>query len=339
MKNNVISLFNRDLSSFSACCFTSSNLAYLSRARVLASTFKKHNPNVAFILILVDVLPGGYNLSSAEEPFDDVIEIGNIGIPDFISWSFKHNVVELCTAIKASAALYLANLFSKVIYLDPDSAVFFPLDEIVDLLDKKEILLTPHQLSPCSVNDMVLKDIELCTLRHGVFNLGFFAVSARDQGLDFLRWWQSRLMKFCYEDIPSGIFTDQKWCDVVPAYFSGCEIVRDYGCNVASWNLFERRIDFIDGRPVINGEFPLKFYHFTKYGSAGEVMTLRYTQSLPTMEIWAWYGRYLRECEFNPPPAKYWYFGNFSDSTPIDDSVRVEFRGKYFPGCANPYIK
>lgn len=339
MIEKYTSLFRRDLSDFSKCCFTSANLAYLSRARVLARTFKKKNPGIAFILILVDVLPDGYRLDSQEEPFDDVIEVREIGISDFSAWSFKHNVVELCTAVKASAALYLSRFFSKVIYLDPDIAVFSSLDTLVELLDKREILLTPHQLTPCEAHDLPIKDIELCSLRHGIFNLGFFAISSKNQGIEFLEWWQSRLLKYCYEDIPSGIFTDQKWCDVVPAYFSSSLVVRDFGCNVASWNLYERSIRFIDGNLVVNNDFPLRFYHFTKYGGAGETMTLRYARTLETLEVWAWYGRYLRECEFNPPPKAYWHYGTYSDGTPIDDESRVEFRSKYFPGCANPYLK
>ena len=339
MEKKYISLFGKNLSGYSCCCFTSANLAYLSRARVLAKTFKKHNPRLAFVLILVDVLPAGYLLDCEEEPFDDVIEVHQIGIPDFTAWSFKHNVVELCTAVKASSALYLSRFFSTVFYLDPDVAVFSSLENLVKSLNEKEILLTPHQLTPCEDRDLPIKDIELCSLRHGVFNLGFFAIASMNQGINFLEWWQSRLLRYCYEDIPSGIFTDQKWCDVTPAYFSNSMVVRDFGCNVASWNLFERKIEFIDGVLTVNKNYPLRFYHFTKYGGAGEVMTLRYAQTVETLEVWAWYGRFLQECEFNPPPKGYWYYGTYSDGTPIDDESRVEFRSKYFFGCGNPYLK
>lgn len=321
------------------CCFTSSNLAYISRSRVLAWSFKKHNPDIDIVLILSDQYPEGFSLNLEEEPFDKIVLVHEIGIPDFINWSFKHNVVELCTAVKASAAKYLTSLYEKVIYLDPDIGVFDSLNFMVELLDSHDILLTPHQLSSCENNELYIKDIELCSLKHGVFNLGFFAVSKGSQAVEFLNWWESRLMRYCYEDIPSGIFTDQKWCDMAPAYFSKLCIIRDPGCNFASWNLFERKISIENGRILVNRDFTLKFYHFTKYGGDGEVMTKRYAQTQDSFEVWFWYGRALKQFSYNLPKKDYYHYGFYNDGKKILELDRQNYRDLYKPGLPSPYAK
>jgi hypothetical protein len=321
------------------CCFTSANYAYLSRARVLANTFKKHNPNFDMVLMLNDVMPSNYEIDITQEPFDYIIQVDKIGIPDFLNWSFKHNVVELCTAVKASCAKYLLNHYDKVIYLDPDIAVFDSLNNIVDQLNDYDIVLTPHQLTPCDNNEQYIRDIELCSLMHGVFNLGFFAVANRNQGKNFLDWWESRLLRYCYEDIPSGIFTDQKWCDMAPAYFANLKVLRDYGCNVASWNLYERMIKFENNNITVNGKDSLKFYHFTKYGGDGDLMTRRYKLSDDVLEIWYWYGRELKRHEYNMPLKNYYFYGFYTNGIKINQVDRVQFRNNYRLGMENPYEK
>ena len=37
--------------------------------------------------------------------------------------------------------------------------------------------------------------------------------------MKFANWWNNRLQLYCYDDIPRGIFTDQRWVDLAPAYF------------------------------------------------------------------------------------------------------------------------
>lgn len=318
----------------SVCCFTSANLAYLDRVRVLASTFKRYNADIDFILLLSDRVSSPNWVDS--ECFDSVIEAHTLPINDFMSWSFKHNVVELCTAVKATAALKLLERYEKVIYLDPDIAVFDDFDDIVEDLSSNDILLTPHQLFPCDDSEQKLKDIELCSLKHGVFNLGFFAVSRSYGGVSFLKWWESRVLKYCYEDIPSGIFTDQKWCDIAPCYFPSLKILRHPGCNVASWNIDERSLEIKSDGIWVNESYKLKFYHFTKYRSVGEAMTLRYAQTLDNLEVWYWYGRLLESMNSKIPMNGKYYYDYFENGEKISNEMRVAYR-ENGANIENPY--
>lgn len=292
--------------------FTSFTFSYLSKARVLASSLKHIHPNWDLYALITDITPPEVNFTLDDEDFDQVIWSKDLNIPNFNNWIREHNIVEACTAVKGAALYELSQLkYDIVVYLDPDIAVFGKLDDIINRLTSHEILLTPHQLSPEHPEDAVaIKDNELCSLTHGVYNLGFVAIRTQGEGVRFAKWWRDRLLKYCREDIPNGMFTDQRWCDLVPAFFDNVNIVRDPGYNVASWNLSQREVQFSDcGSILVNGS-PIKFFHFTKLGPLGKKMTERYAaDNTEVYELWSWYSRKVSEYQTINLPQNYWFYG------------------------------
>lgn len=199
-------------------CFTSFSWSYLDRARILASTIKKEHPDWILWACIADIEPEGFVFNLENEQFDRLVRIDELGIPNLQSWIFQHDLVELCTAVKGPMLCYLFDTGAeKVIYLDPDIALFNSLKPIVDLLDKHPVVLTPHQVHPDD-EPLAVIDNEIGSLKHGIYNLGFLGVRACAQGLAFAAWWRERLLAHCYDEIPSGLFTDQRWCDLVPAF-------------------------------------------------------------------------------------------------------------------------
>ena len=66
--------------------FTSITSNYLPKARILAKSVKRHNPDAVFHLMLSDEMPEGINTD--DEPFDSVIRIQDLDIPNTDSWIF-----------------------------------------------------------------------------------------------------------------------------------------------------------------------------------------------------------------------------------------------------------
>jgi hypothetical protein len=93
-------------------------------------------------------------------------------------------------------------------------------------LDRHSILLTPHQFIP-NIGAQAISDNEMCCLRNGVYNLGFLAVRMEGQGRQFIDWSAERLRLFYFDDVPNGLFTDQKWVDLAPAFFDDIAIMRE----------------------------------------------------------------------------------------------------------------
>jgi len=307
--------------------FTSVTANYIPKARVLAQSVKKYHPDAQFHLLLSDCLPEW--LGEGEADFDSIINIEELPIPNRAAWIFKHRLVELCTAVKGFGfqEIFRRHNPDKLIYLDPDIAVMSRLDSITDQLDHASILLTPHQTQP-DTELRAIVDNEICSLKHGVYNLGFAAVRNSVEGRRFVDWWAARLEHFCYDDIPNGLFTDQRWCDLAPAFFADLKILREPIYNVCTWNLTQRRVTgTVPDGLLINGQ-PLCFYHFSGFDSgAQKVMLDLYGKESPVLyPLRDWY---ISQCEamgqesYGATPCRY---DRFSNGTVVTKSHRFIYR-------------
>jgi hypothetical protein len=307
-------------------CFTSISYLYLDRARVMAETVRRHHPDWTLWLLLSDEEPPGFTVDPRSPNFDHVVRITQLIEPYGRSWIFEHDVVELCTAVKGPMLHRLLPDGDAVIYLDPDVALFAPLTEVVTLLDRHSIILTPHVLSPEPDYETVPHN-EIGSLRHGTYNLGFIAVRNRAEGQRFAAWWRDRLLRFCHDDVMRGPFVDQKWCDLVPALFEDVHILRDPGYNVASWNIATRPLEFTaDGAILADGQ-PLRFFHFTKLNSIGEAALGRFTGGRPEVfELVRWYRERLAANAPDGLPDGWWAYGMYADGSAIPRSHRLAWR-------------
>jgi hypothetical protein len=308
-------------------CYSSFTFSYLNRARVLFQTLRRFHPNWELVALITDEPPEGFAFDPAREPFDRVVWAQDLGIPDFETWLFKHDVVEVCTAVKGPFIHQAcASGADAVIYLDPDTALLASLEPLERWLEKDEILLTPHLVDP---NDepTAIQDNDLSASRTGIFNLGFVAIRTRGEGARFAKWWNDRLLSYCYDDMANGLFVDQRWCDHVPALFDKVRVVRDPGYNVASWNLSRRTLAVEkDGRVTVNGQ-TLRFWHFTKLGALGDTMTKKYAgTNFPVYEIWSWYKRQVAAVTDDAIPSRWWAYGVYADGAPITREHRLLYR-------------
>lgn len=308
-------------------CFTSASFSYLDRARVLAEGLRRHHPDWTLWLCLVDRLPPGFDFDPNGELFDHIVQVEELQIAEPRRWIFGHDIVEACTAVKGAMVVRLLEVGAKrVIYLDPDIAVFAPLESPLALLEDADVVLTPHLLEP-ETNSIGVRDNEICALQHGVYNLGFLGVSATDEGWRFARWWRDRLETYCLDDIPAGLFTDQRWCDHVPVFFPGARVVRDPGCNVASWNVAHRPITIDSEGTIYAGAVPLRFFHFTKFVGVGRAILERNSgMSSALEEVMAWYGATLAAHTPKGLPRDWWAYGRYVDGVAISRGHRRRWR-------------
>lgn len=309
--------------------FTSAACNYLPKVRLLIQSLKRHHPEIRLVLALSDHLTDPELLRG--EAWDEIMPIETLDIPDWRRWAFTHDIVELSTAIKP---FVLSRLLDRpdcagVFYFDPDMVLFSRLDDLISGLKDSDILLTPHQNKPEVGLDEVM-DNEISSLKHGIYNLGFIGVRPSSTGRAFARWWADRVYYFCRDDIPNGLFTDQRWIDLAPALFDGVKVVRSSRFNVAPWNLTTRKIsgNLQDGFSV-DGE-PLGFYHFTGFDSGGHyLMTQKYCAANPSVSALVnWYKKETGDLQNDPLSRQPWAFGQFDDGSNICRAHRLIFRSR-----------
>jgi len=309
--------------------FTSITASYIPKARVLAKSIKKHDPDAVFFLVLCDHPDRSINLE--EEPFDSVYYIKDLDIPDKDSWVFKHTVVELCTAVKGPAMIKLAEETGaeKIIYFDPDIIVLHSLNELSGIMDRASVALTPHQLVPDTSREAIV-DNEISSLRHGIYNLGFLGIRKNSEGMRFANWYRDRLLQFCYDDIPNGLFTDQRWVDLAPAFFNDVFIIRDKTYNVATWNLTHREVRSAqDGTLVVDGS-PIKFFHFSSFDSGEQkVMLKKYAHNNnPLFDLRKWYVQELNREGQRDTGKLACVYSFYSNGESITDLQRKVYRSR-----------
>lgn len=322
--------------------FTSICMNYLPKALVLGNSLKKHNKNVKFYVILVErEIPKQWP-SIADDIVDKVILAKDLGFQDFDKFIFKHSIVEASTSVKGAALNYLLENFSdKVVYIDPDIKTYKSLDELSKLLDTNDVILTPHLTIP-EKNENDIRNNELCALQHGVYNLGFVAVKNSDEGMKFAKWWKSRLELYCYDDIPSGIFTDQRWVDLAPAYFN-VYILKNPGYNMAPWNLSTRSLKLENNKIIVNNESELVFFHYSGFDSGANEEVFNYYVPDKKNYIYKLRDEYIDEMYYfgQKELGKYeWSYTNYFSGESIDRNVRIRYRDiKFYDKIqTNPFL-
>jgi hypothetical protein len=257
------------------CVFTIVAKNYIGLAQILEKSLKSKNPDTDFFIIVADNFSEGFN--TEEIPSNILIARNelNISSQNWIDMSFKYDLTEFCTSIKPSAFSYFIEktAYEKIIYLDPDIYIYSSLNPIYEMLENHSIVLTPH------IN--IIQDTfkgdrsESGLMSTGVFNLGFCGIKRSLSSKKMISWWHERLLDKCYIDSYDSYFTDQKWIDFLPCFFSSDElyISRHLGMNIAPWNFFERKIFLSDeGLMVCSREdndektnVPVIFVHYSGY--------------------------------------------------------------------------
>jgi len=307
-----------------ACTIVARN--YLPHARVLAQSLAAVHPECRLTVLVIDGAADAADAALFHSlRFEDVLPDAD----ERQRLAFIYDVTELSTAVKP---LLIQRLLRdgapSVLYFDPDIQVFDSIEHLWQRTEANGILLTPHVLAPIPDDGFEASDVFV--LRAGVYNLGFVGVSAAMT--DFLDWWWGRLRRYCVSDPDSGLFTDQRWMDYVSTLFPH-EVVSDPGCNVAYWNLHERRVVRTAAGFEVNGR-PLRFYHFSGFdGSVPHLLSkhqgrnprILISEEPAVRELCDEYARRVRAAGRSPEPAAYG-FSALPDGTPIDEPMRRLYR-------------
>jgi hypothetical protein len=254
MKKNIN---NGELESLDVI-FTVCSVNYLNKAVAMLLSIIEVHPESIFIIIIAD----SKRYINLDNSRIKIIWAEDLGFPEYHRCAFKYNIIEFNTLIKPFSTLYLLKSYRNVTYLDPDICVFSPLLTVQKALKNNSVAFTPHALTSYKGIGRP-NDIDL--LRFGSLNLGFFAVKNTEIAVNLLNWWHQSLLNGCFYEAHIGLGVDQKWMDLVFAFYDDVVLIKDYGLNVAFWNLHERIISNKNGQWMVNDNYPLEFIHFSSF--------------------------------------------------------------------------
>jgi hypothetical protein len=231
---------------------------YLRQALALSESLREHGSEIPLTVFLTDARD---DTDLPEVPGVSWMHPGMLDLPErkALELAMSYDLVEFATAVKPLVLRRLLEEHEQVAYLDPDTYVVSPMEELGPALEASAggLLLTPHYLRPTPPNSAFG---EGHLLHVGAYNLGFCAVDRRAG--EFLEWWWGHLSAECLHDPIAGLFVDQKWVDLGSVLFGGSGL-RHPGYNVNVANLHERPIARDgNGYYMAGTEDRLRLFHF-----------------------------------------------------------------------------
>jgi hypothetical protein len=294
---------------------------------VLARSFRAHHPDIPFYVLLADEVDGFFD--PALEPFH-LIPLSNLTIPELERFRFHYTQQPLSYAVTPFLLEHLLDRgFSRLIFFKQESLVLGEHSAVVDLLERHPIVLTPHLLAPLDGPDRISRELNI--LQSGIYNVGLLGVAGHDTARRFLRWWQDRVYAHCRHAVPEGMHYEQRWLDLVPAFFEGTHVLRDPAFNVAHWNLPERSIEIHDGAVLVDGR-PCRLFRFSGYDPDVPHAPTRYSTRLtwenlgPARDLFERYGRALEEDGYQQTKQWPYAYSTFDNGVVIPDFVRHLYR-------------
>ena len=248
---------------------------YLPQALTMFQSCRRQNPGYRFFVGLID-RPIPEDEFSELQTGAEIFCFEKKPFPGFRELADRYALVELATAVKP---FVFQDLFARperfdcIFYVDPDVYIYQPFTELEKSLQTSQMILTPHLTRPIP-NDSLLPG-ERQIFRTGVFNLGFLGLSRGDETSAFLNWWREKCEKECYLDLSQGLFVDQIWLNLAPAFYSQVLVERSPIYNAAHWNLHERIFENRSGVNFVNGK-PLCFYHFSHFNPTSPGIIAKY---------------------------------------------------------------
>ncbi|MDC7999267.1 hypothetical protein [Gilvibacter sediminis] len=241
----------------SYCSIITSN--YFFYIKALYDSLAQFGTDASFHVLVVDEVETSLSYGNIEvHTLDEIKQC----YPKDYELIEKYEVDRASNLRWALKPLLLKYLFeqkgkNKALFLDPDLYFYHDPRFLFELLDQKNVILTPHWRSSDPVADPVNFD---WLFMGGIYNAGFFGCNS--ESTHVLDWWlRACAYKMSKED---GFYVDQVYLNLMPIYFQDDVMqINHKGCNVSNWNTVECERSLNDGTVVINNTYPVVFIHFT----------------------------------------------------------------------------
>jgi len=308
------------------CTIASAN--YMPQIMALKESLLRHNPGARFEILLCEHPAVVRELSA--ELHQEFYRPDNIGCPDWLHMAFYYDCMEYNTALKP---FFLQQLFAegadRVVYIDPDIAVYGSMAELEKLLDEHPLVLTPHICRPLEDDGLRPPLTQIHVV--GQFNLGFGAFRRTPEVEEVLRWWANRCLRDCISDLPAGIFVDQSWAAFFVSFVPDAKVLRSEAYNMAYWNVFQRSL-WRDGDTWMTNDGPLVFFHYSGFTKNEIELVSRHQNRVraepgtPLHTLLSSYAELMVNSPYKSLEKFPYSFARFRDNSPITQVLRRRFR-------------
>jgi hypothetical protein len=203
--------------------FTVAQNHRLPNAKILQQSLKKSNPELDFVLCLVD------ERVDSQLVFDKTMMINELQLADFNKMQGQYSTQELLASTKPYFAKKLLETYSEVFFFDVTSEIMGNLAPKFDLLKENNVVLVPQILKARQFHD------EKQILNSGMFTATCFGLKRSEETNKMLTWWQSKMIDKAFIEPEKGFWLDQIWLNHVPIFFKNVHIDKSGQLSAGLW--------------------------------------------------------------------------------------------------------
>ncbi len=236
------------------CCYFDHR--YLPRGLAMIRSLKQWDSSaVVWVLCLSEECYRA--LSEIREPAVNLLRVADLesAFPALIEARSNRSVIEYYFTCTPSLVRYVLTRVPDediVTYVDGDLYFFSDPSPLFAELGTGSVSIIPHRFPPG------LKYLE----KFGLYNVGWMSFRNDARGQAVVNWWQDRCNEWCYDILDGDRFADQKYLDRIATDFDGVVVLSHCGANLAPWNLGGHSLSMTGGQVVVDGKWPLIFFHF-----------------------------------------------------------------------------
>lgn len=168
----------------------------------------------------------------------------------------RRRLLEFCRTIKPVFINYLiANniALSAIMYIDADLFFFEDIKTVFEEWKAKSIYLTKSWLGPKQ------------TEKKGLYSGGLIGFKRDHDGVNCLKWWKSKCIKWFYDEYKEDRWADQKYLEDFPTLCPNSKISENRGMNAGPGSIRKRsKVYTADGSIFFEG-YQLICYHFSGF--------------------------------------------------------------------------
>ncbi|MFA7572982.1 MAG: glycosyltransferase, partial [Lutispora sp.] len=181
---------------------------YILKSLALYDSICRHNNNFHFWICTIDK-PSHDLIKKLNLPNTTTIDIASIENNNLLRAKNNRSITEYCWTVKASFIKFIFKQYRKaksIIYVDADIYLLSEPSLLFQQLEKNDVLLTCHNFSNRFLHLYKQK---------GKYNAGIIGFRNNANALQILSWWEKRCIEWCYDQVTSNRFADQKYLEII----------------------------------------------------------------------------------------------------------------------------
>lgn len=309
-------------------------MSSLPRARVLARSLRRHQPDWPFQVMLIgreDAIAAAARAESSLQ-LRSVSEELDLDVETLLA---RHDEDQLTVLLLGHLLLRHAGLTSEPVLHLPSSAwVLAGLQPVESLLSARSVVLVPRTID---VPDDGLEPSREQLERAGRIDDSIMAIDGGAASLGFLRWWIGHVEQTLgsLDAMQVGARPeDRPWLarflDLAPARFS-TGVLQDRGANLSLWNLDRHTLERSSEGFSVDHQAPLRFLNLPgfdperPYRLAANASRARISRSPVLRELCEAYATELREAGWRDVGHRLEVGRRLDDGLVYDDSLRATY--------------